>query len=102
MPHRKRIVGNLASRHRKNAMPLPFLLSRMFRKFGHVLGAENCEIGRTLHLKAEIPKSQLGLSQLLWSSAESNLRFRDFGFEMQDSSDFRFPIVRDRIYEMDY
>jgi hypothetical protein len=45
------------------------------------------EIGRILHLKSEIPKSQIGRASL--NGRQSNLRFRDFGFEMQDSSNFR-------------
>jgi hypothetical protein len=39
------------------------------------------EIGRILHLKSEIPKSQVG---------PVRFEFSDFGFEMQDSSNFKF------------
>ncbi len=47
----------------------------------------NFEIGRILHLKSEIPKSQIGRASL--NGQQSNLNFRDFGFEMQDSSNFK-------------
>ena len=50
----------------------------------------NFEIGRILHLKSEIPKSQIGRASL--NGQQSNLRFRDFGFEMQDSSNFKISL----------
>jgi hypothetical protein len=42
------------------------------------LQRENFEIGRLLHLKSEIPKSQIALAEQALV-ATSNLRFRDFG-----------------------
>ena len=54
---------------------------------------EQFKIGRVLHLKSEIPKSLIELTNripIYFANHEdaSNLRFRDLGFEMQDSSDF--------------
>src|SRR5881628_2182058 len=48
----------------------------------------NFEIGRFLHLKSEIGRYRIGLSPL----RQSNLRFRNFGFEMQESSDFKISL----------
>jgi hypothetical protein len=60
---------------------------------GNILGSPNSgrlEIGRILHLKSEIPKSQIGRPSL--NGPQSNLNSRAFGFEMQDSSDFRISL----------
>ena len=46
--------------------------------------AKEFEIGRILHLKSEISKSQIGPVQFAIS---------DFGFEMQDSSDFKILVL---------
>ena len=54
-------------------------------------GEGNFEIGRILHLKSEIPRSQIERASL--NVQQSNLSFRDFGFEMQDSSNFKSPGV---------
>src|SRR5215470_10622009 len=52
----------------------------------------NFEIGRILHLKSEIRNLKIGLS---------NLRSRDFGFEMQDSSNFKMaPRRQEDPYEV--
>jgi len=53
------------------------------------------KIGRILHLKSRNPKNLKSDSQYLprWLR-QSNLRFRDFGFEMQDSSDFKISDAR--------
>ena len=56
-----------------------------------IVKSDKFEIGRILHLKSEIPKSQIGPTEAT-SLGSSNLRFRDFGFELQDS--FDFEIVR--------
>jgi hypothetical protein len=55
----------------------------------------NFEIGRFLHLKSEISKSQIGLriTGNLAGPDKSNLKFRNFGFEMQESSDFEISPV---------
>ena len=45
----------------------------------------NCEIGRILHLKSEI--RDLKLDRL--SRAPVQFEISDFGFEMQDSSNFK-------------
>src|SRR5687767_957089 len=45
------------------------------------------EIGRILHLKSEIGRSQIGLTA---AGRTSNLRSSNLGFEMQDSSNFKF------------
>jgi hypothetical protein len=47
------------------------------------------EIGRILHLKSENLNLKLDVDV-----RPSNLRFRIFGFEMQDSSNFRFLTLR--------
>ena len=52
--------------------------------------AGRLEIGRILHLKSEIPKSQIGRASL--NGRQFNLNSRDFGFEMQDSSNFRISL----------
>src|SRR5437867_534106 len=45
------------------------------------------EIGRIPHLKSEIAKSQIGRA-----SPKSNSKFRNFGSEMQDSSNFKMSL----------
>jgi len=52
----------------------------------------NFEIGRVLHFKAEIRNLKLNLRKR--RGLGSNLRSCDFGFEMQDSSDFAIPYDR--------
>ena len=47
------------------------------------MGNRKSDIGRILHLKSEIRRLKL-------DSVQS--KFSDFGFEMQDSSNFGFPI----------
>ena len=61
----------------------------------NMIGSPNAgklEIGRILHLKSEIPKSQIGRASL--NEQQSNLSFRDFGFEMQDSSNLKISLSR--------
>src|SRR5262245_50204349 len=48
----------------------------------------NFEIGRVLHWKSEIPKSQIGL-QFRATLVQSEIS--DLGFPMQDSSNFEIP-----------
>jgi hypothetical protein len=45
----------------------------------------NFEIGRILHLKSEIRNFEIGLS-----NCEVRFAILNFGFEMQDSSNFKF------------
>src|SRR5213594_2944273 len=45
------------------------------------------EIGRIPHLKSEFAKSQIGRA-----SPKSNSKFRNFGSEMQDSSNFKMSL----------
>jgi len=47
------------------------------------------EIGRILHLKAEIRNCELDYNA---STQPVQSCVSDFGFEVQDSSDFQFPI----------
>ena len=54
-------------------------------------GREEIEIGRILHLKIEI--RYLGLD-LVHCTSGSPISISDFGFEVQDSSNFNFPSIR--------
>jgi len=48
------------------------------------------EIGRILHFKSEIRNLKSDSAPL--SNREVQFEFSDFGFEMQDSSNFKFPV----------
>jgi hypothetical protein len=56
--------------------------------------SDKLEIGRILHLKLEIKKSQIGQSDgtSLFGQIPIGFEFSDFGFDIQES--FDFEIVR--------
>jgi hypothetical protein len=61
------------------------------RGVGRITGNLNFEIGRILHLKSEIRDIRLDRLKsvhLVGSPAPVQLEISDFGFEMQDSSNF--------------
>ena len=61
-------------------------------------GKGNFEIGRILHCKSEILKSQIGqrtsLEIAIQETSFVQFEISDFGFEMQDSSDFKLSLLK--------
>ena len=72
------------------------LLLRASTYLTHAIQRRHFEIGRILHLRSEIRNRKLNSlsvgSGAYWRSRPVQSEISDFGSEMQDSSNFKFPL----------